>query len=148
MHPNDGQAGTHSGKTINENKPVVLNNNLSGTQPILTATGSSHEESILSILSTMLEEPTSVTHEMMLLMQRSSKDLSVSVLKRIGDRHKRKRWQPQQVLASTQLQQELMDKSHHYHNDNCHIRQLWDFHTVQLEAKQNHLDKYSVQIRR
>ena len=148
MHPNDGPAGTLPGKATNENKPVVLNNNLNGTQPIVSATGSSHEESILFILFMMLEEPTSVTHEMMLLIQRSSKDLSVSVLKRIGDWHKRKRWQLQQVLASTQLQQELMDKSHHFHNDNCHIRQLWDFHTVQLEAKQNHLDKYSVQTRR
>ena len=134
MHPNDGQAGTLLCKTINENMPVVLNNNLSGTQPILTATGSSHEESILFILFMMLEEPTSVSHEMMLPMQRTSKDLSVSVLKRIGDRLKRKHWQSIQMLASIQLQQELMDKSHHYHNDNCHIRQLWDFHTVQLEV--------------
>jgi len=148
MHPNDGQAGTLLCKTINENKLVVLNNNLSGTQPTLTATGSSHEESILFILFMMLEEPTSVTHEMMLLIQRSSKDLSVSVLKRIGERLKHKHWQSIQMLASIQLQQELMDKSHHVHNDDHHFRKFWDFHTVQLEAKQNHLDKYTVQIRR
>ena len=148
MHPNDGQAGTQLGRTINENKPVVPNINLMGTQSIITETGSSHEESILPILSMMLEETTLVSHEMMLLMQHTSKDWNVSVLKRIVDRLKRKHWQSLQMLASIQLQQELMDKSHHFHNDNCHIRQLWDFHTVQLEAKQNHLSKYSVQIRR
>ena len=141
MHPNDGPAGTLPDKATNENKPVVLNNNLNGTQPIVSATGSSHEESILSILSMMLEEPTSVTHEMMLLMQRTSKDLSVSVLKRIGDRLKHKHWQSIQMLASIQLQQELMDKSHHVHHDDYHFRKFWDFHTVQLEAKQYHLDR-------
>ena len=120
---------------------MVLNNNLSGTQPILTATGSSHEGSIPFILSSMLEEPTSVTHEMMLLTRHTSKDLSVSVLKRIGDRLKHQHWQSIQMLASIQPQQELMDKSRHYHNDNYHFRKSWDFHTVQLEAKQYHLDR-------
>ena len=53
----------------------------------------------------------------------------------------RKHWWLLQMLASIQLQQELMDKSHHVHHDDHHFRKSWDFHTVQLEAKQYHLDR-------
>ena len=36
--------------------------------------------------------------------------------------------------TSTKFQQELMEEPYYLHSDNCHIRQPWDFHTVQLEV--------------